>query len=62
MESCFVKYIPTVLQLTAGTEMQSCLHVPAEFRMVTEWFCGHLTVTACVDPIYIQVTCSLQML
>jgi len=56
MESCFVKDIPTVLQLTAGTALQSCPHLPAEFRMVTEWFSGNLTVTARVDPIYIQVT------
>jgi hypothetical protein len=57
-----VKVGPKVLQRTAGTDSQSCLHVPVELRMVIEGLRGTLTITACVDPICIQVTGSPQML
>jgi hypothetical protein len=51
----FVKVNPTVLQGTADTDLQSRLHLPVEFRMSTEGLHRILTITACVDPICIQV-------
>jgi hypothetical protein len=49
----FVKGGPTVLQRTAGTDMQSRLHAPVELWMVMEGLRGTLTISACGDPICI---------
>jgi hypothetical protein len=57
-----VKVDPTVLQGTAGADLQSRLHLPVGFRMSIEGLHGILTITACVDAICIQVTGSPQML